>query len=50
MRNAKQLALVILGEVLFAAHKMRRGLILGASAAVVVGMLVMIVRNWPHPH
>lgn len=50
MRDAKQLAFVILGEVLFAAHKMRRGLILGTPAAMVVGMLVMIIRNWPPHH
>jgi len=50
MRDAKQLALVFLGEVLFAAHRMRRGLILGTPAAMVVGILVMIIRNWPHQH
>ena len=41
---------VILGEILFAAHKMRRGLILGTPAAMVIGILVMIIRNWPHHH
>ena len=41
---------VILGEILFAAHKARRGLILGTPAAMAVGILVMINRNWPHHH
>ena len=36
---------VILGEILFAAHKARRGLILGTPAAMAVGILVMIIRN-----
>lgn len=34
---------VILGEILFAAHKVRRGLILGVPVAMVLGILWVII-------
>ncbi|WEK56500.1 MAG: hypothetical protein P0Y52_07995 [Candidatus Brevundimonas phytovorans] len=40
----------ILGEILFAAHKMRRGIVLGTPVAMVVAVAAMIIRNWPHSH
>lgn len=40
----------ILGEALFVAHKLRRELILAAPVAMVVGVVTMVVRNWPLHH
>lgn len=39
---------IAVGETLYWAHRMRRGIILSPAVAIGVGAAVMVVRNWHH--